>query len=224
MSYLDLTEIKEELVVFLRNQDVLSTSVRGVTTDTDDTFDGDDSTTQFLINRTNVKNIRSISVGGQSQSLGTDYTVDYSYNDSGTIKCQITFTSAPATGTGNITLSYDYGTDKIYPDHPRPELTISSYPRIAVTILGMDNEEVALGGGTIRTNMTFSVAIYDDSESNVDAIVELVRQAFMNNKKNFYYLRFITPVGLGPMVLSPERGDKIVSRTIDFIAPLNIEE
>lgn len=224
MSYLNLSEVKEELVVFLRNKDVLSTTVRGVTTDSDDTFSGDGSTTQFLINRTNVKNIRSISIGGDAQSLGSDYTVNYDYDDSGTKKCQITFLSAPANGTNNITLSYDYGGDKIYPDHPRDDLTISSYPRIALSILGMDNEEVALGGGTIRTNLSFTVTIYDDSEKNVDDVIELIRSSFMDNKKNFYYLRFITPINMGPTILSPERGDKIVSRTVDFIAPLNIEE
>jgi hypothetical protein len=221
MSYLDFPEIKEELVVFLRNSDVLSTTVRGVTTDTDDTFDGDASTVNFDIARANVKNIRTISVDAVVQVLGTDYTVDYAYSSSAT---RITFTSAPASGTGNITLSYDYGTDKIYPDYPRDDIKVSSYPRIAVGVLGSGSEEVALGGSVISTSVSISVSVYDDSEKNIDAIMKLVRDAFLGGKKSFFTLRFVTPVGTSPMIPSPGRGNKISSRTMDLIAPLNIEE
>ena len=224
MTFLNLAEAKEELVIFLRNNDVLSTTVRGVTTDTDDTFSGDDAETNFIISRTNVKNIRSLSIGADAQSLGTHYTVDYNYDNSGTVACRITFLTAPATGTDNITLSYDYGTDKIYPDYPRDDLKITNYPRVAVDILGGDSAETVLGAGMLTTNLSFSIIVFDDSEKNIDTIIGLIRTAFLNNKKNFFYLRFITIIGLGPTIPSPSRGDKISSRTVDLMAPLNIEE
>ena len=82
--------IKQELVVFLRNSDIFSTSDRGVSTTTDE-FSGDDNETEFTLTNTNCKNIRSITVDDVAQSLGTDYTVDYS-------TAVVTFTTAPADG------------------------------------------------------------------------------------------------------------------------------
>ena len=76
MASLDLNEFTEEMTVFLRNQNIFSVSERGVTTQTDE-FDGDTIEVDFQIDRINVKNVRSVSVGGTLQSFGTDYLVDY---------------------------------------------------------------------------------------------------------------------------------------------------
>ena len=99
-------DMKKEFLVFLRNQDILSTSTRGVTTSTE-LHSGDNSTVTFNFTNQGVKNVRSVTVGGVGQTNYVDYDIDYF---TGTI----TFTTAPISGTDNISISLDYGSDKIF--------------------------------------------------------------------------------------------------------------
>ncbi len=45
----------------------------------------------------------------------------------------------------------------------------------------------------------------------------------MNNKNNFYYLRFLTITSVGPMINEPTRATKIFTRVLDLSSPLNVE-
>lgn len=217
MTVLDIGAIKEELVVFLRNQDILSISERGVTTKEDTgTFVAQIT---HLINKPNVKNIRSISVGANELTFGTDYTVDYYYDDSGTIKCKITFNTAQ---TGGYSINYDYGTDKIWPDFPRDDLSISSYPRIGVDIISITTAPFGVGGNTDISNILFSVRVYGDPTSNLNTYMTSIRTAFLTERKNFYNLGFIKPVGVGPLIEDGKR-QQILSQNIDFMSMFNVE-
>jgi hypothetical protein len=218
MTTFNISNVQDELVIFLRNQDVFTITDRGVTTTTDTgTFTG---ATSHKIAVTNIKNIRSIVVASVTLTFGTDYTVDYDFLDT-TIKTKVTFI-APQTGV--YTITYDYGADKIFPDYPRPDLTLSSYPRITVDIMSMDNRESAIGGGLITTNVMSSITVYAGKTKDVNDYITTIRTKIIANKKNFYYFKFITPVGLGPLIKSPDRNDKIMQRTIDLLLPLNFEE
>jgi hypothetical protein len=213
---INIDKIEEEQVVFLRNSDILTTSQRGVTTTTD-TFSGDGTTTTFTLTNSNVKNVRSVTVDGNAQSFGTDYSVDYS-------NATITFTTAPATGTDNISVQYDYGnSDKIYSDYPRTDLSISSYPRISVTVTAIRTEDAGVGGKVNVSDILFSVVVFANGKQNVNNYIKAIRQAYLNNKSHFYYLFYIIPVAQGPLVNEPNRGDKIYYRNIDFTSPFNYE-
>lgn len=216
MSVIDVQEVKEELVVMLRNSDVLSTSERGVTTTTEE-FDGDNSTVDFVVSNTNIKNVRSVTVGGVAQTFGTDYTVDYS-------TATITFTSAPASGTDNVDIQYDYGSgDKIYGDIPRVDLTLDSYPRIAVQITTSRTVEGSTDGSVNFTDFLISVYVYAASSDDVESYATSVRTAFLTNKKNFYNLRYCTVVGETAIRNEDGRNRKIDFKTVELLAPLNEE-
>lgn len=213
---LDVVAIKEELVVFLRNQDIFSTTLRGVTTVTEE-FDGDGLDTTFVLTNTPVRNVRSVTVGGSSVSFGSDYTVNYS-------TATVTFTSAPGVGTDNVDIQYDYGsTDRIYPDIPRTDITVSSYPRISVQITSTRTSELALGGLNTISDHLISIYVYDDNGDDVDNYIKTVRTKFLENKKNFYYNKFITPIASSPMIYDPNRVDKIVQRTLELRSLFNEE-
>lgn len=214
---LDIQEIKEELVVFLRNQGILSTSVRGVTNTQDTgTFSSDSS---YLINRTNVKNIKSVTIASTSKSFGTDYTVDYYFDDSGTRKCKISFVSSE---TGAYTIDYDYGTDKIWPDFPRDDLSISSYPRIAVDVISITTQPFGIGGNEDLSNILFSVQVFGTSTSDLNTYQKSIRTKFLENRKTFFNLGFITPVGTGPLIDDAKR-QEIMSQNFDFQSIINLE-
>lgn len=69
---------------------------------TNETFSGDGSTTTFTLSNTPVvPESETVEVDGSQQTRGTDYTIDY---ETGVI----TFTTAPSSGTDNISVTYDY--------------------------------------------------------------------------------------------------------------------
>ena len=143
---MNIQNIKKEQIQFLRNQDVFSTTIRGVTTRTDTgTFDADE--THTLANSpTTVKNVRSVT-RGSLLVYGTDYTVNF-------LTGVISFTVAQ---TGSYTIIYDNGPDKIYPDFPRDDLTISSFPRIALDILNVSMDALGIGGSQFISDVAFLI-------------------------------------------------------------------
>jgi len=204
---LDIRQIKQELVVFLRNQDILTTSQRGVSTvNATGTLNAEDTIT---IERTNVKNIRSITVDGAIKSFGKDYTVDYNHSDG----CVITFTSDQ---TGDYVVSYDYGSDKIYPDFPRDDLSIDSYPRIAVDIMSITTDAFGIGGNEFISDLTFTVVVYSNNADKIDSYIQSIKDAMIANAKLFYYISFVKPILIGPLINSPDRSNEIMQRNADF--------
>lgn len=210
-----ITDIQQELVVHLRNSDILSTSVRGVTTSQDTGTFSSDSSHTLATNPTLARNVRSVIVGGTTLNFGTDYTVNYNTG-------VISFTSNQ---TGAYTIDYDQGsTDKIFGDIPRDDLSINSYPRIAVTMIGATSEAFGIGGSSTITDYFISIIAYSISVSDNDTYLQSIRQAILDSAKDFYYIRFIKPSELGPIIESPNRSGEIVQRNQDFEINFEIEQ
>lgn len=215
MGTTSIWNIKEELVVFLRNNDILPTGTRGVTTHTDTgSFAGQSSYT-VSNDPTLLKNIRSIEVGAVFLSFGADYDVNYETGE-------ISFSVAQ---TGAYEIIYDSGsTDRIYPDFPQEHLTLSQFPRIAVEIISGTTEEMALGATTTHNEFQVSVVVYSKDQSEVEQLISAVRTAINDNKKDLYYVPFITATGLGPILVSPFGDNKIMQRNQDFIGRFVFDE
>lgn len=210
----DLFQIKQELVVFLRNKDIISTSNRGVTTSQDTGSYSNDSTDTLDTNPTLVKNVRNIAVGGTDLVFGTEYSVNY---DTGVI----TYVSAQ---TGNYVIDYDQGnTDSIYPDFPQPYLKLNQFPRIAVDIIGGNMSEISLGATTSQHSYNITIVGYSATTEELEDLIKDVQSNVLSNKKNFYYLSLIHPTTLGPILNSPNKEDKVMQRNIDFLADFNFE-
>lgn len=210
MAYLDLWEIREEIVVFLRNSNIFTTTQRGVSTTTEE-FDGDALETDFVLMNTPVRNVRSVTVGGVAQTLGTDYTVDYS-------TATVSFTSAPAGGTDNVDVQYDYGnTDKIFPDFPRTDLSITNFPRIGVDLIGVESEPGGFGN-VVKNNIDFTVVVYGLSTKDISDYISSIRQSFISNYNSLSFVSPVYPLRVGPVLkFDTTKGkDKIVQQNADF--------
>ena len=220
MGNLSRFDVLEELVQFLRNQDVLTITVRGVTTTTENGTFASDST--HLIADSQIKNIRSIT-RGTLLVLGTDYTYDTDFDDSGTKKTKITFTSAQ---TGSYTIIYDTGPDKIFPDFPKDNLSISSYPRIAVDIINMGSEDLGFGNQKVAssTDIFFTVVVYANKTKIVNQTLDLIRDAFLTSQNGFVNLSIITPTDSGPMINDNSTKNEIVHANMDYVSSLNVEK
>jgi len=211
---MNIPSIKQEQTDFLKNQDIFTTTQRGVTTvNATGTLSDSDTIT---ISRTNVKNIRSITIATVSKSLGTDYTVDYKHTNG----CVITFESNQ---TGAYVVSHDYGSDKIYPDFPRDDLTINSYPRIAVEILNVPIDAFGIGGEDFISDVTFTIVVYANKSADLDDYIQTIKDLYVTNAKNFYYLNFIKPILIGPTINSPDKKDEIMSKNIDLVGMFNVD-
>ena len=212
MTAFDEVEAIREWVNFIRNQDIFTITQRGVTTDSDTGTFSSDST--YLIDLTNVRNVRSVVVASVTLTYGTDYKINVDYDDSGTIKCLITFVAAQ---TGAYTITYDYGTEKIYPDFPKTDLTIGSFPRIGTDFLETRTRPAGFGGVNDNTNELTTI-IYEQNTDTLRGYMKALRTAVFNNKSNFFYVgKLVQIVNTGPMIPSPrETGrDKIFQKNLD---------
>lgn len=209
---MNLKNIKQELANFLRNQDILTTTQRGVTTQEDSgTFDSD-STHTLETNPTTAKNIRSVT-RGTLLVYGEDYTVNFATG-------VITFTVAQ---TGSFTIIYDTGPDSIYPDYPRDDLSIDSYPRIAIDILNAPSDAFGIGGNEFISDISFTVVVYADDSDNLDLHIDAIKDAFVSNAKSFFYLPFIKRTLIGPTIDSPDRSNEIMQKNVDYLAQFSVE-
>lgn len=220
MALLDYTTIRNELLFFVRNADILTTTQRGVTTAT--ATGTLSSATELVIDTSTAKNVRSVVVASVTLGYGDDYTVDTDYDDSGTFKLRIAFTTAQ---TGSYSVQYDTGADKIFGDFPRNDLTISSFPRIAVDVQQMPS---VFGGfnNVLQTEVYFTVVVYGSKIEEINNWIAAIRGAFHTSYTSFYSLSGpIRPVAVGPCITSPrEKGkDKIFQQNIDFVSMLNFE-
>ncbi|KKL54082.1 hypothetical protein LCGC14_2268940 [marine sediment metagenome] len=203
---LNITDIKTELLNFIRNADVLTTTQRGVTTSTDTgTFSSADTHT-LATNPTLVKNIRSVT-RGTLLTYGDDYTVNF-------VTGVISFTS---TQDGSYTIIYDQGsTDSIYPDFPRDNLKISDYPRIAIDFSGIPADAFGIGGNELISNPRIVMVVYSNSVSEIDGYTQTIKDDMKTNSKLFFYLRYTKLTFIGPIIESPDRSAEIMHRNMDY--------
>jgi len=216
MAKTSIWNIKSELVVYLRNKNIISKADRGVTTATEE-FNGDGNITQFQLANTNAKNVRNITVDDVSKTFGTDYTVDY-------VNAQVNFTTAPGSGTDNVDIEYDYGNDRIFPDYPQPYLKLNNFPRIAVDIISGTTIEFGIGATPTQSEYLISIVCYDKDQNDVEAMIGNVRSNLLDDKKNFYYIPFVTITSMGPLLITPFGQNKIFQRNQDIMGRFIFEE
>lgn len=209
-----LLKLKTDLVIFLRNRDIISTSDRGVTTQQDTGTFAADSSHTLATSPTLVKNVRDVTVASVELKEGVDYTVDY---DTGVI----TFTS-PQTGAYEI--NYDTGsTDRVFPDFPQPHLKLKDFPRIAVDIISATSKEIALGATTTQNEYAVTVVCYSEDQDDAEQMVYDVRQAILDYKKEIASIPFMTPTAMGPLLVSEFGEKKVVQRNQDLAIKFEFE-
>ncbi len=166
MGYIEQTKIVAEYLNFLRNSDILTKTVRNVTTKTN-TFDTSvNGTETFTLSELGCKNIRSVTYDDAPMYLHKDYSIDLD-------KSQVIIPNIKK--NKEVTITYDYGNDKIFPDYPRPDLTINSYPRIGFGIYGF-RTEVAGFGNVLRSSWRFDVRAYATSSEQADTLIDSLRK------------------------------------------------
>lgn len=214
--------IKKEILNELRSADLISISDRGVTTTTEE-FNGDSSTTDFTLTGTDsgdggIKNIRSVTVGGVSQTFGTDWTLSDDFS-------VVSFTTAPVTGTNNVDIQYDFSGvgDRIYPDFPKTTISNDKYPRIGFDIISESQTPKALQGAIYQIDILFTFVAYGNGASTTETLADDIKSFLLSKQRSWFYLNFLKPQGKGPILPIDQTNNKIFQRSLDFNAPFEFE-
>jgi len=218
MVLLDPWNIKQEILVMLRNSDSISVADRGVTTAVE-SFNGAPPLVIFDLVNTNLKNVRTITVNGAPMTFGEDYTVDYQGANVG----RVTFAVAPGAGVNNVVITYDFGTDSIFPDWPRTDLTLASFPRIGFDISGGNSEVLGIGGDGLKTRWSVEVICYSNDMKELEDMGKTMRDYMFANRLNFFYINFLAPSYMGQMLPNVSMREEIYQRNFSFDIVCEVE-
>jgi hypothetical protein len=211
--------LKEEIVVFLRNN-LTDPNARG--TAGSDVWTAGGASGNFTLSQLGVKNISSVTVGGVAQAVYVDYTPDYK-NTATASYPTIILTQTPASGT-SVQVNYRYGETWIYPDWPRTDLGLNSYPRICADVMDKRTKGFGIGGNATISDLLISVSIFADKQSAINTLMTQIGSCIIANSKNFYNFQYIVPSSLSPLMNEPGRNEKIVFQTADFLIPERVEK
>jgi len=215
MTKTSIFDIKKELLIFLRNSDIISTTNRGVTTSTDTGTFATAGTHTLATNPTLVKNVRSVTVAGSLLTNFNEYTVDYTTG-------VITFITDQ---TGTYSIVYDQAaTDHVWPDYPQPYLKLKDFPRVGFDIVSGSSNEFGIGANTTQSEYLLSITCYDKDESDVEEMIATVRSKLLDNKKNFHFIPFLSVTTMGPLLITPFGQNKIMQRNQDLMIKFIFEQ
>ena len=204
----------------MRSGDILTISVRGVATATQ-TATGAPAQTTITLTNLPVRNIRVFTKDAITQRFIADYTINYTTG-------VITFPAL--TGGEALSVTYDYGSgDKIYPDMPRDDLTLESFPRVGIELTSISTTPLGLGGMThisdlIVTIISWVPANKTNSIGGTKYLSELlssIRNVIRQNAKSFSTFAYITPTGTSPIIKSTN--NKIIQQSEDFTIKFLVE-
>ena len=203
--------LKSEIVTLLRNSDIMTTNERNVLTEVEE--ETVSNITKYIINKTNVKNIRKIEIETVVLEQGKDYTVNLDQAQAETIVCEITFKTQQS---GKLEITYDYGPDRIFSDMPRKDLTMGSYPRISVEEISKVTDALSIGGKDFISNRLYSITVFAENQDYVEEKIELIENLIMTNAKKMNKAYYIRPTARGPIIKTDNRHQLIIQKNVDL--------
>jgi len=202
MTITQPSDINNELTNFLRTH---TTDPKNRATYATTTLSGDGTTTEFEIGSGHaVQLISGVSVGGTDQNYGTDY--DFNLKTTGSIPT-VTFTTAITSG-GSAVVTYAHGEGWIFPDYPRKDISLDSYPRIGYSITSRE-EPLGTDGTATEEELDIDLRVYATSNKQLTDLLQEVRSGLLANTNNFYHIPYLHPAGFTPRGMEPGRHDKI---------------
>lgn len=227
MSTLDLQQVRDELCNFLRQGDVLSTSVRGVSrvTSSYSVGVGGESAHTFTGNIP-VRDFKVLTVDAIPKYFLRDYTMNWNTG--------VLTWNTPLTNGQVVVYQLDFGSgDKIFPDYPREDLTLTSFPRVGIEITSVSTSPLGLGGGNHISDILVTIYVWvpanKDSSiaggfgglTDLEATIKNIRDVMRTNAKNFYTFSWIYPKGESPLIRG--QSNKVMQKSIDFFIRFKIE-
>jgi len=225
ITAINLNDVREEICHKFRNSDIFSVSLRGCQTVTENST-GSLGQTTITPSHSTLKNVRSLTISAVNKYFINDFTINF--------KTGVLTLDSALSGGEAIVLQYDYGTDKIFPDLIRDNLTLESFPRIGIKTVSMPSEPLGLGGVTNISDILISIYVWMPvnkvstvagglgGNDDLELYMKTARSTILNNSKGFYSFPFIHPVGSSPII--PSTNNKIIQISQDFRARFVVEK
>ena len=222
MTIVNKQKIKEEILNFLRNSDVFTTTQRGVATD-NETFTATASQNDFTLTTTNlISNIRSVTVNGDTKTAYLDYDINIIKDKTSTRT--ISFYSGLSLDD-EVVITYDESStvkgDKIYPDMPDIKLIKSSYPRINFEIEETTTEPINSNHSKYNKMLVMTFRIIAERWEIDDLSLSLYEKLF-DNKKSWQNNNLMRPSGESGNVPKEDKKDVFV-KFLYFRLPYEFE-
>lgn len=227
MTTINLQDLRDELSQFLRYSDVLTTSVRGVTRTAGGYVVGlGGETTHTFTGFTPTRDFKFITVNAVNYYWLRNYTINWT---TGVLTWNV-----PLVSGDSVAFQIDWGTgDKIFPDLPRDDLSLTSFPRIGIELTGMSTEPLGLGGANHISDIVVTVIVWasvnkdaaiaggfgglTDLENTMTSIRSVIRAA----AKTFFTFNWISPKGTNPVTRSTN--NKVMQHSQDFMIRFLVE-
>lgn len=217
-------QIKEELLNRIRNADIISTTVRGVTT-AQDTFSGNGVQTDFVLSNTGIKNIRLSTVDTVELTPFVDYTFDLVDYVSGDFT--ISFTNPPSDDTDNVIIDYDHSSsgDRIYDDFPILAIKAGDkFPRIGFDIDEETTQLQSFDRVLYQSTLPFIFSAYGVGRNNTEDLENDLRNFLISIRTDLQRLEYIEPTGRSKIKpLETIKDKKIFKKDLRFKAPFEFE-
>ena len=196
--------IKEELMTYVRNKNVMLPDERGVHTKV--VSKSAQATTSLEFGVLNIRKITN-SVAGVLVPF-RDYLMDY---ENSIITFRKTFT-----GVNEIT--YDWGeSDRIYTDFSQADISVKSVPRIIGDVSNSLTKDIQIPPEVKDSEYIFKMSIYGTTANQIEKIISRIALLFGENYKGFKNFTYIKPMTMSELSNIYEVAGKVLSRSIDFI-------
>jgi len=216
MSTTDIVKLRQEILVFLRNSDILSTTQRGVTTKTD-TFTATAGQTVFTLTSYTVRNIRSVTVASVTKNAYFDFTPAYNQGSASTVTLH-----SGATVGDSVAIQYDYSSgliEKIFPDYPiSTPLFPTDLPRIGFDFEASRTTPIGIGSPNWLTDYLVRIKMFEyGNYKNIDATLTVLRTKIKAAQKSFYHFQLATVSSMGPVIShTAEKRGAVFERFLDL--------
>lgn len=227
MTTINFQNVRDELCEFLRRSDVLTTTIRGVTRYSGNYAVGvGGESTHTFSGKIPTRDFHSLTVNSVTKYFLRDYTMNWTTG--------VLTWNTPLIENDAVVYEIDYGSgEKIYPDLPRDDLTLASYPRIGIQLTSASTEPLGLGGGSHISDFLFSIFVLVPANKDTNIAGEfggladleethrLVRDAIRSFSKQFYTFPWIYPSGIGPLFQG--HNNKVLQQSQDFRIRFKVE-
>ena len=231
MAVISIIRIKEEILNLLRNSNLISKTIRGVTTKIE-TFNVTGDSSYLEMEESAVKNYYSVVKNSVTLTYGEDYNINI-YGKDSTLAKRVNFTDTLVNGD-TVVITYDYTSttdsktslpvgDRIYADFPQVFINTSKYPRIGFEIDTISGKPRDLQHKLIQKNIVFSFGVFAKGV-NVDSLYESVDTILFNNRKSLYYLNVLVFQGVSPKESTPNTNNTIFQILWTYNSPLEFEK
>lgn len=227
MTTIQIQDLRDELSQFLRYSDVLSTSVRGVTRTVGAYVVGlGGEATHSFAATIPVRDFKFITVNAVNYYWLRNYTINWT---TGLLTWNV-----PLLAGDSVAFSVDWGSgDKIFPDLPRDDLSLTSFPRVGIELTSFATEPLGLGGANHISDIVVTIIVWvsvnkdaavaggfggmTDLENTMTSIRSVIRAA----AKTFFTFNWIYPKGTNPVTRSTN--NKVMQHSQDFMIRFRVE-